>query len=165
MSDLVQICLQAFLLFLGFGFGNLAAAGVFMVFTTVTMVPRYVVRFQIKEKLLLMENLISFGIMVGSAFQMWGKNSATSHLVWKMRMYSPGIWLGAMHCLQGIMGFFYGIFVGTLALSIAEMLDSIPIFARRVRIYQKFSTVIFFVALGKMAGALFYFFYGFPNGR
>lgn len=153
------------MLLLGFGFGNLAAAGVFMVFTTVTMVPRYVVRFQIKDQLLLMENLISLGIMVGSVFQMWGKNPVTSRLVWKMRGCCPAVWLGTMSCIQGIMGFFYGIFVGTLALSIAEMLDSIPIFARRIRIYQKFSTVIFFVALGKMAGALFYFFYGFPYGK
>ena len=56
-----------------------------------------------------------------------------------------------------VFGFFAGIFVGCLALAIAEMLNSIPIFSRRTGFRHGLGTALLFAALGKMAGSIFYF--------
>jgi hypothetical protein len=56
-----------------------------------------------------------------------------------------------------VFGFFAGIFVGCLALAIAEMLNSIPIFSRRTGFRHGLGIALLFAALGKMAGSIFYF--------
>ena len=64
---------------------------------------------------------------------------------------------GAGEAVLALAGLFAGMFVGCLALAIAEMLDSIPILARRISFHGGIYHVIFAMALGKFAGALFYF--------
>lgn len=56
-----------------------------------------------------------------------------------------------------LFGIFAGIFVGCLALAIAEMLNTIPIFARRIGFRHGLGIAILAVALGKLAGSLVYF--------
>ena len=51
-------------------------------------------------------------------------------------------------------------FVGCLAFAIAEMLNSIPIFARRIGFRHGLGVAICFAALGKLTGSLLYFAYG-----
>ena len=48
-------------------------------------------------------------------------------------------------------------FVGCLALAIAEMLDSIPIFTRRISFRHGLGCAVLAMAVGKFCGALFYF--------
>ena len=60
----------------------------------------------------------------------------------------------------GIAGLFIGMFVGCLALAIAEMLDSIPIFARRVSYRHGLGIAVLAVAIGKLLGSLYYFWQG-----
>ena len=60
----------------------------------------------------------------------------------------------------GTAGLFMGMFVGCLALAIAEMLNSIPIFARRVSYRHGLGIAVLAVALGKLAGSLYYFWRG-----
>ena len=48
-------------------------------------------------------------------------------------------------------------FVGCLALAIAEMLDSIPIFTRRISFRHGLGCVVLAMAAGKFCGSLFYF--------
>ena len=56
-----------------------------------------------------------------------------------------------------LIGFLIGCFVGCLALAIAEILNSIPIFARRANFRHGIGIVILFMALGKTFGRLLYF--------
>ena len=56
-----------------------------------------------------------------------------------------------------LFGLFAGMFVGCLAFAIAEMLNSIPIFARRIGFRHGLGIALLFAALGKMAGSIFYF--------
>ena len=60
--------------------------------------------------------------------------------------------------ILAVYGLFAGIFVGCLAIAIAEMLDSIPIFARRSRFRHGIGIAILCMALGKTLGSLFYFY-------
>ena len=57
-------------------------------------------------------------------------------------------------------GTFAGIFVGSLAMAIAEMLDTIPIFARRIALRHGLGIIVSSMAAGKLAGSLFYFYTG-----
>lgn len=70
-----------------------------------------------------------------------------------------GDYLGQTLMIVG--GLFGGMFTGCLALAIAEMVDSIPIFTRRVSFEKGISLAILGVALGKICGSLIYFFWGF----
>jgi stage V sporulation protein AB len=54
---------------------------------------------------------------------------------------------------------FAGIFVGCIAIAIAEMLNTIPIFVRRIRLGRGLGITLLAVALGKTVGALLYFYF------
>ena len=56
------------------------------------------------------------------------------------------------------LGLLYGIFVGYLAMSIAEILDVIPILGRRLRLTKALPWVMTVLALGKTVGTLIQFF-------
>lgn len=56
-----------------------------------------------------------------------------------------------------IFGFCAGIFVGCLAVSLAEILNTFPILFRRFKLSIGLAWALAFMALGKMTGALFYF--------
>ena len=57
-----------------------------------------------------------------------------------------------------IVGFCAGIFVGSVAVALAEILQALPIFFRRVKIKEGLPWLMIFMALGKMVGGFFYFF-------
>ena len=59
--------------------------------------------------------------------------------------------------LLGIFGLFAGMFVGCFAIAIAEMLNTIPISVRRIRLGQGAGIIILALSLGKTAGSLIYF--------
>ena len=67
------------------------------------------------------------------------------------------IWRMAGNVFLIIFGFFAGMFVGCLALAIAEMLNSIPIFARRIGFRHGLGVAIAAAACGKLVGSLIYF--------
>lgn len=55
-------------------------------------------------------------------------------------------------------GLFTGIFVGCLAGALAELLSTIPIFSRRIRLRKGFPVFVKAVALGKCIGSLAQFY-------
>ena len=56
-----------------------------------------------------------------------------------------------------------GIFVGCIAVALAEILHTFPIMFRRFKLKQGLKSAVFFMAFGKMAGAIFYFVSGYMN--
>jgi stage V sporulation protein AB len=79
---------------------------------------------------------------------------------------------GSLGALSGIIltglliliGLFAGIFVGCLSIALSEVLDGIPIFARRLRLKKGVSISVLAVAIGKLVGSLIYFINGFFIG-
>ena len=63
-----------------------------------------------------------------------------------------------------LIGVFAGIFVGCLSIALSEVLDGIPIFARRIRLKMGVSIAVLMVAVGKIAGSIVYFINGFFEG-
>ena len=70
---------------------------------------------------------------------------------------TDGVWNFAGTLIQIVFGLFAGIFVGCLALAIAEMLNTIPVFARRIGFRHGLGIAILAVALGKLMGSVIYF--------
>lgn len=63
--------------------------------------------------------------------------------------------LGKVICV--IIGIFYGIFIGYLALALAEVFDVIPIVNNRMGFRFSIKLLIIAVAIGKLFGAALYF--------
>lgn len=132
---------------IGLSFGALAASGVLTVLMAVGLMPRYAGRVHEAKHITLFENMIIWGTMSGTFVSLFGEFVGNSGL---------GL-LGNL--TEIIYGVFSGIFVGTLALAIAEMLDAFPIFFRRLKLSGGLAWIILAVALGKMTGGFVYFYF------
>ncbi|OUM96831.1 MAG: stage V sporulation protein AB [Thermobacillus sp. ZCTH02-B1] len=62
---------------------------------------------------------------------------------------------GAGHLLVALAGLFSGLFVGMLAAALTEVINVLPIMARRLRLEADMPALIWALVLGKMAGSLF----------
>ena len=59
--------------------------------------------------------------------------------------------------MLAVFGMSAGIFVGCMAIALAEILDTYPIIFRRMHIKRGLMWVVLSVALGKMCGAFYFF--------
>ncbi len=146
-----------FLSVLGGSFGLLSAAGVFTVLVAVGLVPRFAGKTHTAGHAVLYEEMVIFGTLVGSFLSIFNRYCQFGAW-WQTRFpQCVNLLLGIGMAGQIICGLFAGMFVGCLALAIAEMLDSIPIFARRVSFRHGIGCAILSVAAGKLCGSVFYF--------
>ncbi len=144
---------QILLGIIGVSSGLIVSAGVFTVLISVGLIPRFAGKMHVARKIFVLEEMVVFGTLFGgffSVFSDWGMVGAfvREHAVFGSRA-TEGLW--------NLIGIFTGIFVGCLALAIAEMLNTIPIFARRIGFRHGLGIAILAVALGKLAGSLVYF--------
>ena len=146
-----------FLIFTGASFGVLAAAGVFTVLTAVGLVPRFAGKTHTAKKVFLFEEMVIGGTIVGCFVSVFPEYSQLAAFWQQLVPGQTALWSLLGSVLQAVIGLFSGMFVGCLALAIAEMLDSIPIFARRISFRHGIGLAILSMALGKMAGSLLYY--------
>lgn len=152
---------QIFLAVIGVSSGLIVSAGVFTVLISVGLIPRFAGKMHVARRIFVLEEMVVFGTLFGgffSIFSDWGMIGAfvRGHNLFGSEA-TEGVWnlLGMLFLL--IFGTFAGIFVGCLALAIAEMLNTIPIFARRIGFRHGLGCAILAVALGKLVGSLIYF--------
>lgn len=131
---------------IGLCFGLLAASGVLTVLLAVGLLPRYIGRLHEAKHIVEYENLVVLGTLGGTCISLFG------HFVDDSGLGLLGVLLEILY------GLFAGIFVGTLAIAIAEMLDAFPIFFRRARVENGHRIIILAVAFGKAIGAFLYFY-------
>lgn len=147
-----------FLVLMGLGYGLLASAGVFTVFVAVGLVPRFAGKTHTAGKILMYEEMVVFGTLFGGLWSIFSPYCQVGGWL-RERFGEQETWLEALSLVaQGVYGVSVGMFVGCLALAIAEMLDSFPILARRVGFRHGLGLAILSMALGKMFGSLWYFF-------
>lgn len=137
---------------MGFSFGILVSAGVFTVLFVVGLVPRFAGKTNTARCELLYEECIIFGSLAACIFSVFPINGNLGNIMTHVSF------LGTL--LLIVMGIFAGIFVGCLAIALAEVLDGIPIFARRIKLKMGLDIAIFSVAIGKVIGSLIYFMMG-----
>lgn len=160
MFEKAELVKQLFLGMCGLSFGLLASAGVFTVLVSVGLIPRFAGKMHVAKKVFVLEEAVVFGTLFGgflSVFSRYGHLGGwilsrepfgeNTVLIWK--------WIGSS--LLILWGIFAGMFVGCLALAIAEMLNSIPIFARRIGFRHGLGVAIAAAAFGKLLGSLIYF--------
>jgi stage V sporulation protein AB len=128
----------------------MVAAGVFTVLFVVGLIPRFAGRTYTAKYELFYEECLVFGAIVGDVLSVFSVNGSIDFL--------PRLALNGFLILIGV---FIGIFVGCLAIALSEVLDGIPIFARRVRLKKGVSIAVLAVAIGKLVGAFIYFINGF----
>ncbi|WWR15213.1 stage V sporulation protein AB [Lachnospiraceae bacterium JLR.KK008] len=134
---------RIFLGVLGCSFGLMTAGGVFTVLLAVGLIPRFAGKTHTGRRVMFYETMVILGTMAGDI----------------LSVFELSLPLGAVagQIFLACYGGFAGVFVGSLAMAIAEMLDSIPIFSRRIGFRHGLGIAVTAVALGKMAGSLYYF--------
>ncbi len=151
---------QLFLAVVGTSFGLFAAGGVFTVLISVGLIPRFAGKMHVSRKVLLFEEAVVFGVMAGTFFSVFDRYGKIGEWVRENRLLGQGteaVWTWIGTAVVVLFGFFAGIFVGCLALAIAEMLNTIPVFTRRIGFRHGLGIVVLCIALGKAAGSLLYF--------
>lgn len=130
---------EIFLGFIGLASGTAVSAGVFSFIITVGVVPRIIGKSRTATDIVLYENAVILGGVAGNIFALF-------HI-----QLNLGIWLVMLYGLSA------GIFVGCLAVALAEILNTFPIMFRRFGIKEGLSWIMLFMALGKMAGAFYFY--------
>lgn len=141
----------------GFSYGLLAAAGVFTVLAAVGLVPRFAGKTHTAQYVLLYEDMVILGTVAGSFVSIFPQYSSWAACLQQRLPELTVLWRSLGIACQMFFGLFSGMFIGCLALAIAEMLDSIPIFTRRISFRQGIGLAILSMAAGKLCGALFYY--------
>lgn len=151
---------QLFLGILGLSYGLIVSAGVFTVLVSVGLVPRFAGKTHTSKKILLYEEMVVLGTIFGGIVSVFEPFLLLGNWIQTNGIMDFTVWQNIGNVMLAVYGIFAGIFVGCLALAVAEMLDSIPIFARRTGFRHGIGIVILLVALGKLCGSLSYFWYG-----
>ncbi len=128
-----------------FSSGTIISGGVFSTLVALGLIPRFAEKTHTGKKIFLYEEMVVFGTIVGDILSVFGP-------FW--RIHLP---MNIGYPILILFGIFAGIFVGCLALAIAEMLNAIPIFCRRIGFRHGLGIMILSIALGKCAGSLFFF--------
>ena len=159
MAD-IGLWRQTIVCIAGLGAGILVSAGVFTVLLSVGLVPRFAGKTHTGEKIFLYEEMIVLGTLTGCFWSVYPEISRKGFWFagrWLGRAFGEGVRGSAVGVLYILLGLFAGVFVGCLALAVAEMLDSIPILTRRIGYRHGLGLMVLAVALGKLTGSLLYF--------
>jgi stage V sporulation protein AB len=124
---------------LGFGSGAVISGAVFAFISIIGVVPRLAQKTGTKKYIRLYEEAIIFGGILGCVEGFYN-----------FPLPMPSI-------IVIILGFCTGIFYGCLAVSLAEVLDVIPILTRRTKLGKGMFFFILAIALGKLSGSLLYY--------
>ena len=152
---------QLLLAVIGVSSGLIVSAGVFTVLISVGLIPRFAGKMHVARKIFVLEEMVVLGTLAGGFFSIFSDWGMVGTFVREHELFgaeaTQGLWnlIGTVFLI--IFGLFAGIFVGCLALAIAEMLNTIPIFARRIGFRHGLGIAILAVALGKLLGSLIYF--------
>ena len=147
---------QTILVVLGLCAGMSVASGVFTVFTAVGLVPRFAEHTDSADHIITYENMIILGCFLGNVFSLFAGKLLEENFSLPV-IGIPVVW---QKLLLAMFGLFVGIYVGTLAVSIAELLDAIPIMTHRMKLKRGVGFVIAGLAVGKLVGSFFYYMVG-----
>lgn len=120
--------------------GFAVSAGTFAFLIVIGVIPRMVGKCNRAAETMHFENAVILGGIFG--------NLASVFLNLRFPFGRPFL------CIYGLSA---GIFVGCIAVALAEILDTFPITFRRIGLKEGLSWVMIMMALGKCTGSLYYF--------
>ena len=127
--------------------GTAVSAGTFAFIIVIGIMPRILRKSKMTDVLLL-ENIIIIGVIAGNILSLLNGNIFV-------------LPYGLSHVIMVIYGACTGMFVGCMSVALAEILHTFPVIFRRAKLKNGLSAVVYAMALGKMAGSLYYFLSGF----
>lgn len=129
---------------IGLGGGLIVSAGEFALITTIGIMPRLAGKTHTGKYVRLYEDAVVLGGTLWNAMYVYQVT------------INPGMTLAKWGLGTGAI--FAGMFIGCLAVSLAEALKATAIFSRRIKLSTGLSFIVLSAALGKMFGALIHFF-------
>ena len=134
---------QIILGILGVSSGFAVAGGMFAFLIALGVVSRFAGKTHTAKYILYYEDAAALGGILGNLFSIY--------------------WFSVPVGMVGVVSFglFSGIFTGAWAMALTEIVDTVPIFSRRIRLKEGMPWLILSMALGRMAGALLYSYYRF----
>ena len=124
---------------IGLASGLVVAGAVYAFITIVGVVPRLAQKTGTKHRIKIYESALALGGIFGTV----------------AGVYTFFIPIGSLGVV--VFAIANGIFVGCLAMSLAEVLNVLPIFTRRARLQRGLFFLVLAIAIGKLVGALLYF--------
>jgi stage V sporulation protein AB len=131
------------LVVIGFAGGLSVAGGVFAFISILEMIPRMTSRLHVGDKVYSMETCIFWGGLVGSTITVFD-------------ISLPG---GSV--LLAVFGLFAGIFIGCLAMALAETLKVIPVLVQRTKLGTGLPVIVAAMGFGKALGCFYQMFFRF----
>ena len=125
---------------IGFSSGLAVAGGVIALLIGLGVLSRYAGLTRTASYLWLYEDTV----LLGGIFGNW------------LTVYHPSCPLGGV--ALAVLGLFFGIFVGSWIMALAEIINMFPILARRIGLVKGMSIVAAAIAAGKTLGSLWHFF-------
>lgn len=141
---------QVALCIIGGSFGLFVSGAVFTTLTAVGIVPRFAGKTHTADRVFLYEEIVVFGMLTGNVISVF--YGQICRLLGAARVSIEWIEEGVL----SFSGLFTSVFVGCLALAIAELIDTIPIFARRTKLRLGMKQIVLSIAFGKLLGSLFF---------
>lgn len=116
--------------------------------------------------------LFALIIALGLVAEFADQTHTARHILWYEDAVAAGGILGNLISIYqfplpfgeagaGIFRIFAGVFVGAWAMALTEIINIIPIFARRLDFRRGLELLIVSMALGRTAGALIFYYFGF----
>lgn len=136
----MDILYNIILAIIGFSSGIVVAAGIFAFIAVIGIVPRIAQKTQTIRYIPLYEDAIILG-------GIWG--ATTIFVDYHIPVGIPVVVVFSLAM---------GIFFGCLAVSLAEVLNVMPVFSRRTRLKAGLSAFITGMAAGKLTGSMLYFY-------
>lgn len=128
-------------IFLGLAGGIAVGGGVIALFIVLDMIPRLAQVTRSYNRVHWYEGAMVSGAVLGTAADFWN---------W--RLAGPSI-------LTGVVGLFNGVFIGLLAAALTEVLNVLPILAKRLHMKRYLFGLLLAMVFGKTAGSLFEWFW------
>lgn len=128
--------------FLGLCAGFTVAGGFVALITLLGVIPRLAGETKTAKKAMLYENCLILGILLGNV----------------VSLYSIRLPFGTFFLV--LFGLFSGIFTGCMAVALAEIINTFPIFFRRISLRKGAPYIAISLALGKCFGALIQLYFG-----
>lgn len=129
-----------FLALCGLGAGAGLAGGFFALIIALGIISRFAHQTRTAGAIRLYEDMVALGGILGTFWYLYE---------WKLPMGYP--WLV-------LYGSFGGIFVGAWAMALTEVIDTIPVFMRRIYLRKGLVAAVWALALGHSFGALVYYY-------
>ena len=127
----------------GFCSGLAVAGGLFALIIALGVVADFADRTHTARYILWYEDAVAAGGILGNL----------------MSVYAISLPLGSLGA--GVFGIFAGVFVGAWAMALTEIINIIPIFARRLDLRRGLGLLVLSMALGRTIGSLLFYYYRF----